>query len=121
MNGNKIILHKKNGEVSEVNRIKGLNIRFKGKNSIVKIWELFRFRRNFGALRCKFRIEGDNNHIKICSGMDVVSLQIISVANNNKITLGENLFSSGLLLIEFSEESNLEFFCRKRLYVWTKC
>ena len=108
-NGNKILIHKKDGQVCEVSHIRGLNVRFKGKNSTIEIWEPFCFRRRFGELRCKIRVAGDDNYIKIDTGLDVLSLQIIHIKDNNKITIGKNFFSSGLVKVDFAAESNLEF------------
>lgn len=107
-NNNKIILHKKNGDICQVGHINGLSIRFKGKNSIVEIWEPFCFRKRFGEDRCKIRIDGDNNYVQLKSGMYVHSFQLVGIKNNNKIVIGENFSASGLARFEFAGESDLE-------------
>lgn len=108
-NNNKIILHKKNGDICQVGHINGLSIRFKGKNSVVEVWEPFYFVKWFGEKRCKIRINGDNNHIVIKPTIyRISSIQLLGLKDNNKVTIGENLYSTGVTKFEFAGESNLE-------------
>lgn len=107
---NKIILHKKGGSVSQVRYIKGLSIKFKGKNSTIEIWEPFRFRKWFGEDRCKIRINGDNNYIRMLPTIyGIFSIQLSGIGSNNKITIGKNLYASGVTKIEFAGGSDLSF------------
>lgn len=108
-NNNKIILHKKNGDICQVGHINGLSIRFKGKNSVVEVWEPFSFVKWFGEKRCKIRINGDNNHIVIKPTIyRISSIQLLGLKDNNKVIIGENLYSTGVTKFEFAGESNLE-------------
>lgn len=107
-NGNKIILHKKNGKVCEVAFISGLDIKFKGKNSTVEIWEPYKFVKIFGSKKSKIYIVGDDNYIRIKNTKhSIYSLRISGIQNNNKICIGENFFSTGYLHIEFGKQSGL--------------
>lgn len=107
-NGNKIILHKKNGSVKEVLFLNGLDIKFKGKNSTVEIWEPYKFEKKFGAKKSKIIIKGDDNYISIKNtNRSIYSLRISGINNNNKLLIGENFFSTGYLHIEFADCSNL--------------
>lgn len=107
-NGNKIILHKKNGKVCEVAFINGLDIRFMGKNSIVEIWEPCKFVKKFGSKRSKIYVNGDSNYISIKrTKFSIYSLRISGMKNNNKLMIGENFFSTGDMHIEFANRSNL--------------
>ncbi len=106
---NKIILHKKNGKSHIVHFIKGLSIRFKGKNSIVEIYEPISFNKRFIFNRSKIRISGDNNHIIIkSSNRKIYSLQIKGLKDNNKIIIGENFYQTGTCNIYFANLSNME-------------
>lgn len=108
-NNNKIILHKKNGETCQVGHINGLSIGFKGKNSIVEVWEPYHFVKWFGRRKCKIRIDGNNNHIKIKPTIyRISSIQLLGLKDNNRVTIGENLYSTGLTKFEFAGLSDLE-------------
>lgn len=107
-NGNKIILHKKNGKSCEVPFLNGLDIKFKGKNSTVEIWEPYNFVKKFGSKKSKIHINGDDNYISIRNTKySVNSMRISGIKNNNKVLIGENFFSTGHLHIEFAQCSNL--------------
>lgn len=107
---NKIILHKKNGSVTQVKHIKGLSIEFKGQNSIVEVWEPVHFIKWFGRNRNKIKIDGNNNHIQIKSTKHSINcIQLLGLKDNNKVIIGENLYSTGITIAEFAGMSNLEF------------
>lgn len=107
-NGNKIILHKKDGRVCEVGYIKGLDIRFKGKNSTVEIWEPYNFVKKFGYQKSKISVDGDNNYIVFKSTKQSIrSIRLFGLKHNNKVIIGENFYSTGLLKIEFANLSNM--------------
>ena len=106
---NKIILHKANGETKIVSKIKWLNIKFRGCNSIIEIYEPFHLRRAIGKRCSSIKINGDNNYICIKSNKKRIStLKILEVGSNNKIFIGENLMTTGLCKIDFADQSNLE-------------
>lgn len=106
---NKIILHKENGEVKIVQKLNWLDISFKGNNSIVEIWEPYKFRKVFGKRRSKIKINGNNNYIQIKQNKRYVqTLHIIEIGHNNKIFIGENFYVTGKLKIDFANQSNLE-------------
>lgn len=107
-NGNKIILHKKDGRVCEVAFIKGLDIKFKGKNSTVEIWEPYNFVKKFGYQKSKISVDGDNNYIVFKSTKQSIrSIRLFGLKHNNKVIIGENFYSTGLLKIEFANLSNM--------------
>lgn len=109
-NGNRIILHKKDGSQKDVLYIRGLSIRFKGKNSVVEIWEPYNFGTWFGENRCKIRITGNNNYIQIKPTVNRIgSIKLLGLKNNNKVTIGENLYITGVTTIEFTGLSDMEF------------
>lgn len=109
-NNNQILLHKKNGKICKVFFIKGLDIQFKGKNSIVEIWEPFRFIKKFGSKKSVIKIDGDNNYVQIKPTIhSIYSLKINGIKDNNKILIGENLYQTGACKIEFTGLSNLTF------------
>lgn len=109
-NNNQIILHKKNGKVCKVFYINGLDIKFKGKNSIVEIWEPVRFIKKFGSKKSVIKIDGDNNYIQIKpTTHSIYSLKINGIKDNNKVLIGENLYQTGICKIEFTGLSNLTF------------
>ena len=62
-NKNKIILHKASGETKIVSKISWLNIRFKGENSTIEIYEPYNFRRAIGKRCSVIKINGSNNYI----------------------------------------------------------
>ena len=107
---NKIIVHKANGQTKQVNRIRGLSIHFKGKNSIIEIHEPINFGKRFIFNRSKIRINGDNNHI-IIKGTNhkIYSIKVTEIKDNNKITIGNNFYQTGFLKIDFANNSNLNF------------
>lgn len=108
-NNNKIILHKKNGETKLVSNIKWLNIKFKGKNSTIEIYEPYCFRKAIGKRCSTIKINGDNNYICIKQNKTKIStLRIIEIGSNNKILIGENLRTTGFCKIDFANQSNLE-------------
>lgn len=108
-NNNKIILHKKNGETKLVSNIKWLNIKFKGKNSVIEVYEPYCFRRALGKRCSTIKINGDNNYICIKqSNQKITTLRIIEIGSNNKIFIGENLRITGLCKIDFANQNNLE-------------
>lgn len=107
---NKIIVHKANGQTKQVNRIRGLSIHFKGKNSIIEIHEPINFGKRFIFNRSKIRINGDNNHIIIKgTNRKIYSIKITEIKDNNKITIGNNFYQTGFLKIDFANNSNLNF------------
>ena len=107
-NGNKIILHKKNGKICEVAFLIGLDIKFRGKNSTVEIWEPYKFVKKFGSKKSKIYIDGDDNYIRIKNTKhSIYSLRILGLNNNNKVFIGENFFSTGNLQVEFAKCSDL--------------
>ncbi len=100
---NKILLHKKNGKIIKVHSIKGLTIRFRGKNSTVEIYEPYNFGKRFIFNRSKIRIKGDNNHIVIKgSNSRINSLQAYNLGNNCVLNIGENFYQTGNLLIDYA-------------------
>lgn len=108
LNNNKIILHKKNGKTVQVPFINGLTVRFKGKNSIVEVYEPYNFGKRFIFNRSKIRIDGDNNHIvikgtKIC----INSLHIYNMGSNCNLNIGENFYQSGLLTIDYTHLNDM--------------
>lgn len=106
---NKIILHKSNGETKLVSSIKWLNIKFKGKNSVIEVYEPYCFRRAIGKRCSAIKINGDNNYICIKPNKSKIStLKIIEIGSNNKIFIGENLRTTGLCKIDFANQNNLE-------------
>lgn len=109
-NNNQILLHKKNGKICKVFFITGLDIQFKGKNSIVEIWEPVRFVKKFGSKKSVIKIDGDNNYVQIKPTIhSIYSLKINGIKDNNKILIGENLYQTGACKIEFTGLSNLIF------------
>lgn len=107
---NKIILHKANGKTKVVSKLNWIKVKFKGKNSIVEIYEPYKYRKAIGARRSSIKINGDNNYICIKSNNKTNStLKIIEVGNNNKIYIGENLRMTGICKIDFANQNNLEF------------
>lgn len=107
---NKIIVHKANGQTKQVNRIRGLSIHFKGKNSIIEIHEPINFGKRFIFNRSKIRINGDNNHIIIKgTSHKIYSIKVTEIKDNNKITIGNNFYQTGFLKIDFANNSNLNF------------
>ncbi len=108
-NNNKIILHKINGETKLVSSIKWLNIKFKGKDSVIEVYEPYCFRRAIGKRCSAIKINGDNNYICIKPNKSKIStLKIIEIGSNNKIFIGENLRTTGLCKIDFANQNNLE-------------
>jgi acetyltransferase-like isoleucine patch superfamily enzyme len=107
---NRIVLHKSNGKVTEVFGIRGLTIRFKGRNSVVEVHEAIKFKRKLLCNRSKIKICGDNNYVSIDRTKHyIANLKIIELGNNNKILVGENLFQSGLCRIDFCNQDEMLF------------
>ncbi|MBP3490760.1 hypothetical protein J6K35_02725 [bacterium] len=106
---NTIILHKKDGSIKKVKHIRGLHISCKGKNNCIEIWEPCNFVHKFFKRTSVIKILGDSNHI-IIKGTEhsINTIKIKGVKNNNKIIIGENLYQTGQLLVEFAHQSNLE-------------
>lgn len=110
LKNNKIIVHKLNGRTQEVLFVSGLSVRFKGENNTIELYEPFCFNKKFLRVASKIKISGDNNHIIIgASDKKFYSISIINVKNNNRINIGENLWQTGTLEIDFANESNKEF------------
>ncbi len=107
--GNKIIVHKKDGRTKEVAFLNGLEVRFKGKNSTVEIWEPYNFVKKIGPNRSKICIYGDNNYISIKNNKrSIHSLRISGIKDNNNVQIGKDFFSTGNLHIEFGGCSNID-------------
>lgn len=107
---NRIIIHKKNGQVIESFGFWGLTVVFKGKNSRVEIYEPIKFLRRFLCNRSKIRIVGNDNHIVIKSTKHKISnLKIVGVSNNNNIEIDENFYQSGLCVVDFCNLDNMKF------------
>lgn len=107
--GNKIIVHKKDGRTKEVAFLNGLDVRFKGKNSTVEIWEPCNFVKKFGPNRSKIYIDGDNNHVEIKSTKySIRSLRLSGIKDNNNVQIGKDFYSTGNLHIEFGRCSNID-------------
>jgi acetyltransferase-like isoleucine patch superfamily enzyme len=103
-------LHKSNGKIVDVFYIKGLTVKFQGKDSIVEIYEPIKFKRRLLCNRSKIKICGDNNQIFINkTNYYIANLKITEIANNNKIYIGENLLQSGLCRVDFCNLDNLIF------------
>lgn len=108
-NGNRIIVHKQNGKISECIYYFGLTVRFKGKNSVVEIYEPILFKRKLLANRSKIKIGGDSNNICFNStNMFIHNLQIGGLGSNNRILFGNNYYQSGLCSIDFCGLDNME-------------
>lgn len=108
LNNNKIIVHKKNGKTCKVLFVNGLKIKFKGKNSIVELWEPVHFIKKFGSKKSSIIIDGNNNHIQIKPTIhSIYSLKINGIKNNNKVIIEENFYQTGTCKIEFTGQSNL--------------
>jgi len=105
--GNKILVHKRDGDIVEVSRYFGLTVNFKGKNNTIEIYEPLVFKRRMLCNRSKFRINGDNNEIVIRSSKKFISnLKIYDIGSNNKIHIGKDWFQSGACKIDFCNQDN---------------
>ncbi len=105
---NKILIHKKDGTVVNAHSIKGLTIKFKGKNSIVEIYEPYNFKRRFIFNKSIIRINGNNNHIVIKPTKESIdSLKVINIKDNNNLYIGENFYQTGFLKIDYTCFNNL--------------
>ncbi len=105
-NDNRIILHKQNGKIIECLRYSGLTVSFKGKNSIVEIFEPIKFERRLLANRSKIKISGDNNYICINStNRSIHNLQVRGMCSNNKLIIGKNFY--GMCSIDFCWLDNM--------------
>lgn len=114
--GNKILLYDIDGKVTETFFIKGLTVRFRGKNSILKIYRPFNFKKRLLINRSKIRINGDFNEIHICeTNNSIANLKIFNVGSHNNIFIGKNFFQTGLCKIDFC---NLD---KKILHIGNNC
>ena len=108
-NGNKIFVHDENGSVKQIPFYLGLYITFKGKNSVVHIYQPCKFKLQFGAKRSHIKISGDNNTIIIQSNYiaKIKSLRIRAVGSNNHIEIGHNLTMTDGVDIDFAHLDNM--------------
>lgn len=88
--GNKIYIVDKNGKRRRIfGFIKGLNIRFKGKNSVVEIHEpIARFS------KCKIRVS-NNSFVSIGGSTDIIKKLHINGASNQNFIIGKDFFTWG--------------------------
>ena len=92
---NVVLLHKRDGSVKRNPRIKGLEIKFKGENSTVEIYEPYKF------VNCKIKCK-DNNYIKFGpTSFPIQNFNITKINHYNKVIIGKN-FSvvSGDIILE---------------------
>ena len=85
---NKILIHKADGSVKKNSKIKGLDIKFKGSNSTIELYEPYDF------VNCKIRCKS-NNYIKI--GPTKHQIQNFNITRINpycKVIIGKD-FSIG--------------------------
>lgn len=100
---NKIYLLNQNGERKEVNSISGLNIIFKGENSIVEIEDFPLPKFNKCNLKC-----GSNCYIKFSNSRYIIyDLNMIITAYGSIFTVGKD-FSCNNAEIVLHDEPNLE-------------
>ena len=106
---NYIYLHKEDGTVKRVKNIFGLWVEFKGKNSVINIYEPCKFKFQIGPNRSRIVCCGDNNIINIQSNTvtKIKSLRIKAIGSNNKINIGKNIHMTGGVKIDFAYTSNL--------------
>ncbi len=99
--GNKVYKVDKNGNKRGIlGFIPGLNIRFKGKNSTITLYEpLPRFS------KCRIKLE-NNSDVIIKSSHDKVKKLNIHMASNQKCEIGKEFFTYGCEIV-FSTEDNL--------------
>lgn len=109
LQNNKILIHKVNGQIQECKSYPGLSIKFKGTNNTVEIWEPCRFRKYIaGNKRSKLDINGSNNKIIIKSTVHTYnSIRVIAMENNCRLYIGQNMFQTGSLLIDYTNIDNL--------------
>ena len=104
--GNRIYYYKDNKKY-ETFYIKGLTIRFKGKNSIVIIEKEINFKRRLFCNRSIIKINGNYNIIKIRkTDYHITNLKIINIKNNNKLKIGKDFYQTGKCIIDFCNLSN---------------
>jgi acetyltransferase-like isoleucine patch superfamily enzyme len=97
---NQIIIHKQDGKIAKTQTIEGLAIEFFGMESLVEVWEPYRFR------NCKI-ILTDNNIVQINKTKHHISnLNVTKMSPYNKLLIGEDLSCSACRVI-FHEESGL--------------
>jgi len=109
-NGNRIIVHKKDGKVVECFNYFGLSVRFKGKNSIIEIYEPIKFQRRLLVNRSHIKVEGDNNYICIFSSCrSIHNIQAKAFGSNNKLIIGKNWYQNGFCFFDFGllDNSNI--------------
>ena len=88
INNNCIYVYKKNGTRKRVSRFWGLCVKFKGKNSVINIYEPCKFKFQVGANRSHIIINGDNNNI---------------------IDIGHNIIMTSGVDIDFANACGLNF------------
>ena len=98
LDGNKIILVRKDGTSVEVTEISGLKVEFNGKNSQITIYEPFCFENSY----CKL---GNNCEISVAQNNSVTRNLSISTRQNNKIVIGKNFSCNGCTM-EVHDEAN---------------
>ncbi len=107
--GNRIIIHKPNGKIIESFSFWGLTVKFRGKNSVVELFEPIEFNRRVFSNRSIIRIDGNNNHILIKNtNNNIRELKVGGFGSNNKFTIGENFYLSGLCFIDFCGLNNMK-------------
>ena len=109
INNNCIYVYKKNGTRKRVSRFWGLCVKFKGKNSVINIYEPCKFKFQVGANRSHIIINGDNNVINLKADKFFKSLRIRAVGSNNIIDIGHNIIMTSGVDIDFANACGLNF------------
>lgn len=101
INGNKIVVHKVDGSLKYSNSYQGVDITFKGKNSLVELWEPININNSSFVL-------GDNCTISIKSSELSISNLIIVMqySNNFTVSIGKN-FSVNQMIMQINRINNL--------------
>lgn len=98
--GNKLIIVRKDGSICSKQNISGLNIHFKGKNSVVKIYEKTNFK------NCNFSL-GNDCYIEIGKTKYNVSNLGISTRYSSRVLIGKDFSCCGCNF-ELHDEANSE-------------
>ena len=105
--GNRIIVHKENNVTNEIFYYFGISIKFKGKNSVVHIYEPIEFKRRLFSNKSFIIIRGDNNYVLINSNSYIYNMQINGINSNCELIIGKNFYQQGVCSVDFCGLDNI--------------